>query len=44
MPRPDPAAPPLVFAVLVNDHTCDASAARAAVDAFVQRLAAHAGW
>ena len=44
VPRPDPSAPPLVFAVLVNDHTCDAAAARGAVDAFVQRLAAHAGW
>jgi D-alanyl-D-alanine carboxypeptidase/D-alanyl-D-alanine-endopeptidase (penicillin-binding protein 4) len=44
VPRPDPSAPPLVFAGLVNDHTCDAAAARGAVDAFVQRLAAHAGW
>jgi D-alanyl-D-alanine carboxypeptidase/D-alanyl-D-alanine-endopeptidase (penicillin-binding protein 4) len=44
VPRPDPAAPPLVFSVMLNDFTCDDAAAKAAVDAFVQRLAAFAGW
>ncbi len=42
--RPDPAAAPLVFVVMLNDFTCDDAAAKAAVDAFVQRLAAFAGW
>ncbi len=44
VPRPDPAAPPLVFAVMLNDFTCADDAAKAAVDGFVQRLAAFAGW
>jgi len=44
VPRPDPAAPPLVFAVMLNDFTCADAAAKAAVDGFVQRLAAFAGW
>jgi D-alanyl-D-alanine carboxypeptidase/D-alanyl-D-alanine-endopeptidase (penicillin-binding protein 4) len=44
VPRPDPAAGPLVFSVMLNDFTCDEGKAKAAADAFVQRLAALAGW
>jgi D-alanyl-D-alanine carboxypeptidase/D-alanyl-D-alanine-endopeptidase (penicillin-binding protein 4) len=44
VPRPDPAAPPLVFSVLLNDFTCDTSLAKAAADAFAQALARAAGW
>jgi len=44
VPRPDPAAGPLVFSVMLNDFTCDEAKAKAAADAFVQRLAALAGW
>jgi D-alanyl-D-alanine carboxypeptidase/D-alanyl-D-alanine-endopeptidase (penicillin-binding protein 4) len=41
--RPAGAAP-LVFSVMLNDFHCDEDGAKAAVDAFVQRLAAIAGW
>jgi D-alanyl-D-alanine carboxypeptidase/D-alanyl-D-alanine-endopeptidase (penicillin-binding protein 4) len=44
VPRPDPALPPLLFSVMLNDFTCSDDEAKAAADAFVQRLAAHAGW
>lgn len=44
VPRPDPAAAPLLFSVMLNDFTCSDDAAKAAVDAFVQRLAASVGW
>jgi D-alanyl-D-alanine carboxypeptidase len=44
VPRPDAAAPPLVFSVMLNDFTCDDALAKAAIDAFVERLAAAAGW
>lgn len=44
VPRPDPAAPPLAFVVMVNDFTCPTRAAKAAVDTFVEELAAIAGW
>ncbi len=44
VPRPDPSAPPIVFAILTNDFVGDDVAARAAVDRFVQALAQHAGW
>lgn len=44
VPRRDPEAPPLVFSVMLNDFTCADAAAKAAVDAFVQRLALVAGW
>lgn len=43
VPRADPAAPPLVFSLLLNDYTCANGEARAAMDAFVQELAAIAG-
>ncbi|MCB9883888.1 MAG: D-alanyl-D-alanine carboxypeptidase/D-alanyl-D-alanine-endopeptidase [Planctomycetes bacterium] len=42
--RRDPAAPPLVFSVMLNDFTCSDDEAKAAIDAFVQRLAVLAGW
>lgn len=42
--RPDPAAPPLVFSVMLADFVCDGDRAKAAIDAFVQELAAAAGW
>ncbi len=42
--RPDRAAAPLVFSVMLNDFTCSDDEAKAAVDAFVQRLATFAGW
>lgn len=42
--RPDPDAAPLVFVALVNDFTCSAQAAKDAVDAFVEELAASVGW
>ncbi len=35
---------PLVFSILVNNFTCESDAAKAAVDAFVEQLARHAGW
>jgi D-alanyl-D-alanine carboxypeptidase/D-alanyl-D-alanine-endopeptidase (penicillin-binding protein 4) len=44
VPRRDPAAPPLVFSIMLNDFTCDDGVAKAAADEFVQRLAAFAGW
>jgi serine-type D-Ala-D-Ala carboxypeptidase/endopeptidase (penicillin-binding protein 4) len=44
VPRPDAGAPPWIFSVMLNDFTCDDTAAKAAVDTFVQRLAAAAGW
>jgi len=44
VPRRDPVAAPLVFSVMLNDFTCSDDAAKDAVDAFVQRLAAVAGW
>lgn len=44
VPRPDASAPPLAFCVMLNDFTCDEQVAKAAVDAFVQRLAVAAGW
>ena len=37
-------AAPLVFSILVNNFTCEVDAAKAAVDAFVEQLARHAGW
>lgn len=43
LPRPAQ-APPLVFAVMVNNFTCPTEAAKAAVDAFLDALAAAAGW
>lgn len=43
VPRADPNAPPLVFSLLLNDYTCANGEARAAMDAFVQELAAIAG-
>jgi serine-type D-Ala-D-Ala carboxypeptidase/endopeptidase (penicillin-binding protein 4) len=39
VPRADPTARPWVFSVMLNDFTADDSAAKAAVDRFVQRLA-----
>jgi hypothetical protein len=33
-----------VFSILVNNFTCESDAAKAAVDAFVEQLARHAGW
>lgn len=44
VPRPEAHAAPLFFSVMLNDFTCDEGAAKAAVDAFVQRLATAAGW
>ena len=44
LPRPRPGAEPLIFSVMLNDFTGDEAAAKAAVDAFVQRLAAALGW
>lgn len=44
VPRSDPAAPPFVFSVMLNDFTCDEAKAKAAVDAFVEDLARAAGW
>lgn len=44
VPRPEPGSAPLVFSIMLNDFTCGDDAAKAAVDAFVQRLAAFAGW
>jgi D-alanyl-D-alanine carboxypeptidase/D-alanyl-D-alanine-endopeptidase (penicillin-binding protein 4) len=44
LPRPQPGAEPLVFSVMVNDFTGDEAAVKAAVDTFVQRLAAALGW
>jgi D-alanyl-D-alanine carboxypeptidase/D-alanyl-D-alanine-endopeptidase (penicillin-binding protein 4) len=44
VPRPDPGRAPLLFSVMLNDFTCGDDAAKDAVDAFVQRLAAGAGW
>ncbi len=44
VPRPDPAAPPLVFSVMLNDFTCSDDEAKSAIDAFVHRLARAAGW
>jgi D-alanyl-D-alanine carboxypeptidase/D-alanyl-D-alanine-endopeptidase (penicillin-binding protein 4) len=44
VPRPDPGAAPLVFCIMLNDFTCSDAAAKAAVDACVQRLARIAGW
>jgi D-alanyl-D-alanine carboxypeptidase len=43
VPRPEPELAPLVFSVMLNDFTCDEAEAKAAVDAFVQRLALVAG-
>lgn len=40
VPRPNLLAPPLVFSVLLNDFVCSDDEARAALDAFVQALAA----
>lgn len=42
--RPEPTRPPLLFVVMLNDFTCSDAEAKAAVDGFVQRLAAFAGW
>lgn len=42
--RPEPSSAPLVFSVMLNDFTCSDDEAKAAVDAFVQRLAALVGW
>lgn len=44
VPRPEPGSAPLVFSIMLNDFTCGDDAAKAAADAFVQRLAAFAGW
>ena len=44
VPRPDPAAAPLVFSVMLNDFTCSTGAAKAACDAFVDELCTFAGW
>jgi D-alanyl-D-alanine carboxypeptidase/D-alanyl-D-alanine-endopeptidase (penicillin-binding protein 4) len=44
VPRPDVHRAPLLFSVMLEDFTCSEDAAKAAVDAFVQRLAASAGW
>lgn len=44
VPRPDAQHAPLLFSVMLNDFTCSDDVAKAAVDAFVQRLAASAGW
>lgn len=44
VPRRDPLAPPLAFAVIVNGFTTPREAVLAAVDRFVGELAAHAGW
>jgi D-alanyl-D-alanine carboxypeptidase/D-alanyl-D-alanine-endopeptidase (penicillin-binding protein 4) len=44
VPRPTQGAEPLVFAILLNNFTCEVSAARDAVDTFVQELARAAGW
>lgn len=40
VPRANLLAPPLVFSVLLNDFVCSDDEARAAIDAFVQALAA----
>lgn len=40
VPRSNLLAPPLVFSVLLNDFVCGDDQARAAIDAFVQALAA----
>lgn len=37
-------AAPLAFAIMLENFTCDGDAAKAAIDAFVQVLAAQAGW
>jgi D-alanyl-D-alanine carboxypeptidase/D-alanyl-D-alanine-endopeptidase (penicillin-binding protein 4) len=42
--RQNESEPPLVFSVMLNDFTCEDALAKAAVDAFVQRLARAAGW
>jgi len=42
--RKNESEPPLVFSVMLNDFTCEDALAKAAVDAFVQRLARAAGW
>jgi D-alanyl-D-alanine carboxypeptidase/D-alanyl-D-alanine-endopeptidase (penicillin-binding protein 4) len=50
LPRPDPAAAPLAFSILVNGIADDPSPigstreARLAIDAFVEQLAAHLRW
>jgi serine-type D-Ala-D-Ala carboxypeptidase/endopeptidase (penicillin-binding protein 4) len=44
VPRPDPAASPVIFSIMLNDFTCDDTAAKVAADTFVQRLAAAVGW
>ncbi len=40
---PDPVDDPLIFSIMVNDFTCSEEAAKAAVDAFVNQLAAALG-
>ena len=35
---------PFAFSVLLNNFTCESDRAKAAVDAFVEELAACAGW
>lgn len=42
--RPEAAQAPLAFCVLLNNFTCTTDEAKAAIDAFVQDLAAAAGW
>ena len=37
-------APPLAFAVMLNNFTCETDAAKAAIDGFVERLAVASGW
>jgi D-alanyl-D-alanine carboxypeptidase/D-alanyl-D-alanine-endopeptidase (penicillin-binding protein 4) len=44
VPRPDPAAAPLVFSILINNFTCSSDQAKAAVDTFVGALASAVGW
>lgn len=44
VPRRAADAAPFAFSVMLNDFTCEDAAAKAAVDAFVQRLARAAGW
>jgi D-alanyl-D-alanine carboxypeptidase/D-alanyl-D-alanine-endopeptidase (penicillin-binding protein 4) len=44
VPRRAPGAAPLAFVAMLNDFTCSDAAAKAAVDAFAQELAAAAGW
>jgi D-alanyl-D-alanine carboxypeptidase/D-alanyl-D-alanine-endopeptidase (penicillin-binding protein 4) len=41
--RPD-GKPPLVFSILLNNIAGDGDAAKVLIDAFVQELAAQAGW